>query len=165
MASLTRWTWVWVDSGSWWWTGRPGMLQFMGSQRVGHDWATELNWTIFRVYPNKVTHIRFSKVGYLLNTFPLESWNSSSKSLSFNNSILFFIFPQPQRWWVLPSYFLYYTPLAPLVCSVLIPISRIWLTIDNCSFGLGWTITNTVSINTKSHLTLFHNLLKKHWIK
>ena len=39
------WTWVWVDSGSWWWTGRPGVLQFMGSQRVGHDWATELNWT------------------------------------------------------------------------------------------------------------------------
>ena len=37
-----RWTWVWVDSGSWWWTGRPGMLWFMGSQRVGHDWATEL---------------------------------------------------------------------------------------------------------------------------
>ena len=45
MASLTRWTWVWVNSGSWWWTGRPGMLQFMGSQRIGHDWATELNWT------------------------------------------------------------------------------------------------------------------------
>ena len=36
---------VWVNSGSWWWTGRPGVLQFMGSQRVGHDWATELNWT------------------------------------------------------------------------------------------------------------------------
>ena len=45
MASPTRWTRVWVDSRSWWWTGRPGMLQFMGSQRVGHDWATELNWT------------------------------------------------------------------------------------------------------------------------
>ena len=45
MASLTRWTWVWVNSGSWWWTGRPGMLQFMGLQRVGHDWVTELNWT------------------------------------------------------------------------------------------------------------------------
>ena len=43
--SLTRWTWVWVDSGSWWWTGRPGVLRFRGSQRVGHDWATELNWT------------------------------------------------------------------------------------------------------------------------
>ena len=45
MASPTRWTWVWVGSGSWWWTGRPGMLWFMGSQRVGHDWVTELNWT------------------------------------------------------------------------------------------------------------------------
>ena len=44
MASRTRWTWVWVNSGSWWWTGRPGVLQFMGLQRVGHDWVTELNW-------------------------------------------------------------------------------------------------------------------------
>ena len=43
MASSTWWTWVWVDSGSWWWTGRPGVLRFMGSQRVGHNWATELN--------------------------------------------------------------------------------------------------------------------------
>ena len=40
-----QWTWVWVDSGSWWGTGRPGRLRFMGSQRVGHNWATELNWT------------------------------------------------------------------------------------------------------------------------
>ena len=44
MASLTQWTWVWVDSGRWWWTGRPGVLQFMGLQRVGHDWAIDLNW-------------------------------------------------------------------------------------------------------------------------
>ena len=44
MASLTRWTWVWVNSRSWWWTGRPGVLRFMGSQRVGHDWATDLIW-------------------------------------------------------------------------------------------------------------------------
>ena len=44
MVWLTLWTWVWVNSGRWWWTGRPGMLQFMGSQRVGHNWATELNW-------------------------------------------------------------------------------------------------------------------------
>ena len=43
MASLTRWMWVWVNSRSWWWTGRPGVLQFMGSQRVRHDWVTELN--------------------------------------------------------------------------------------------------------------------------
>ena len=45
MASWTRWTCVWVNSGRWWWTGRPGMLRFMGSQRVEHDWATEMNWT------------------------------------------------------------------------------------------------------------------------
>ena len=50
MASPTRCTWVWVNSGSWWWTGRPGMLWFMGSQRVGHDWATELNWIELNVY-------------------------------------------------------------------------------------------------------------------
>ena len=43
MASPAWWTWVWVNSGSWWWTGKPGVLQSMGSQRVGHDWV--LNWT------------------------------------------------------------------------------------------------------------------------
>ena len=46
MASLTRWTWVSVNSGSWWWTGRPGVLKSMGSQTVGHDWTTELNWKV-----------------------------------------------------------------------------------------------------------------------
>ena len=52
MASLAWWTWVCVDSGSWWWTGRPGMLWFMGSKRVGHDWVTELNW----FYLGKMLH-------------------------------------------------------------------------------------------------------------
>ena len=47
MASPTQGTWVWVNSGSWWWTGRLGMLRFMGSQRVRHDWVTELNLTYF----------------------------------------------------------------------------------------------------------------------
>ena len=45
MASRTQWTWFWVNSRSWWWTGWPGMLQFMGSQGVRHSWATELNWS------------------------------------------------------------------------------------------------------------------------
>ena len=45
VASPTQWTWVWVDSRSWWWTVRPGVLPFTGLQRVRHDWATELNWT------------------------------------------------------------------------------------------------------------------------
>ena len=54
MASLTWWMWVWVNSGSWWWTGRPGVLRFMGSQRIGHDWATDLIWSDIT---NMYTHI------------------------------------------------------------------------------------------------------------
>ena len=45
IGSPTQWTWVWVNSGSWWCTGRPGVLRFMGSQRVRHGWVIELNWT------------------------------------------------------------------------------------------------------------------------
>ena len=59
MASPTQWTWVWVDSGSWWWTGRPGVLQFMGFQRVGHDWATDLNWYCVHIHEDvliRMTH-------------------------------------------------------------------------------------------------------------
>ena len=44
MVSPPQWTWIWTSSGSWWWTGKPGVLQSMGSQRVRHDWVTELNW-------------------------------------------------------------------------------------------------------------------------
>ena len=47
--SPTQWTWVWESSGSWWWTGNPGVLQYTGLQRIGHDWATELNWRLIRV--------------------------------------------------------------------------------------------------------------------
>ena len=71
MASLTWWAWVWVNSGSWWWTGRPRMLQFMGSQRVGHNWVTELNLTVqyLRIqgimYPQ--THFVFSIFSNLVN--------------------------------------------------------------------------------------------------
>ena len=50
MASPTQGTWVWVDSGSWWWTGRPGVLRFVGLQRVRHDWATELKWIRYSVW-------------------------------------------------------------------------------------------------------------------
>ena len=56
MVSLTQWAWVWASSGSWWWTGKPGMLQSMRSQRVGHDWETQLNswiWylNLLNLYP------------------------------------------------------------------------------------------------------------------
>ena len=71
MASLTRWTWVWVNSGSWWWTGRPGVLRFMGSQRVGHDWATELNWTSVLC-----AHYLSSHWVFLVSKFPVPSMYS-----------------------------------------------------------------------------------------
>ena len=68
MASLTRWTWAWLNSGNWWWTGRPGVLQFMGSQRVGHYWAIELNWTeentLPFLVPNPYTSLSFKGVFY-----------------------------------------------------------------------------------------------------
>ena len=54
MASLTWWTWAWVNSRSWWRTERPGVLRFMGSQRVGHDWATELNWRTNKRYQREL---------------------------------------------------------------------------------------------------------------
>ena len=65
MASLTRWTWIWVNSGSWFWTGRPGVLRFMGLQRVGHDWATELTWTECN-QPWQDTFFKFEKTYFRL---------------------------------------------------------------------------------------------------
>ena len=61
MASLTRWTWVWVNPGSWWWTGKPGVLQPMGLQRVEHDWVTELNWTFDPISLTLCELIHFSE--------------------------------------------------------------------------------------------------------
>ena len=62
MASPTQWTWVWVNSRSWRWTGRPGVLQSMGSQRVRHDWATELNCKIVTAWV-RVNHSQASGDG------------------------------------------------------------------------------------------------------
>ena len=82
MASQTRWTWVWVNSGSWWWTGRPGMLWFMGSQRVGHDWGTEMNWTELTHYIQIVSmpsfYLMTISLGKLL-TVGKQVWNAYSK--------------------------------------------------------------------------------------
>ena len=71
MTSLTWWTWVWVGSGSWWWTGEPGVLQSMGSQRVGHHWATELN--IPSSYP-----VFFTASVFTFTTRHIHSWTSFS---------------------------------------------------------------------------------------
>ena len=70
MASQTQWTWVWVNSRSWWWTGRPGMLQSMGSQRDKHDWATELNWTIDFIDLEEILHIMASLIAQLVKNVP-----------------------------------------------------------------------------------------------
>jgi len=80
MASLTGWTWVWVNSGRWWWTGKPGVLLFMGLQRVGHNWATDLIWSYLKglvVFP---TFFNFT-----LNLAIRSSWSGpqSAPSLVF----------------------------------------------------------------------------------
>ena len=94
-ALLTQWTWVWLDSGSWWWTGRPGVLWFMGSQSVRYYWAAELNWGVVATYfinfclPDKV----FISSSFLKNNFT-------------GFSIL--------GWWFFPSIFKCFTPFSSL---------------------------------------------------
>ena len=92
MVSLTQWTWVWVSSGSWWWTGKPGVLQSMGSQKVGHDWATELNCWRKGVVHNP------TKCGVLFLNAPKVSWPSTPPpalhvSSLFVSLVLAFPFP------------------------------------------------------------------------
>ena len=75
-ASLTWWTRVWVNSGSWWWTGRPGVLQSMGSQRVRHNWATELNWAPLSSLKGVVAIWRLLDLRYFSSFLSaLEVWN------------------------------------------------------------------------------------------
>ena len=80
MASSTWWTWVWVSSGSWWWTGRPSVLQPMGSQRVGHDWGTEgQNWTepVFLSPPWAMRLCDFYiKINSVLGCYSWGSWKA-----------------------------------------------------------------------------------------
>ena len=79
MASPTRCTWVWVNSGSWWWTGRPGVLWFMGSQRVRHNWVTELNWVF----------VQFEREHFIF-TLAYPGFSTSFKELnSFSKKFIF----------------------------------------------------------------------------
>ena len=85
MASPTQWTWVWVDSLSWWWTRRPGVLWFMGLQKVGHDWVTELNWrlcTSFIYKLNKYAHTH-KYFPYFLLQFLLHSGSNYLLCISY----------------------------------------------------------------------------------
>ena len=77
MASPTQWTWVRINSGSWWWTGRPGVLQSMGLQRLRCDWMTELNWLI------DLTNIPGSYAILLFTTSGFLSWPDTSTTEHF----------------------------------------------------------------------------------
>ena len=85
MASPTQWTWVWVNSRSWWWTQRPSVLQSTGLQRIGHDWATELNWTDIMHGPTEVSENTSESSGISFKCFnkftllPSERWKVLSK--------------------------------------------------------------------------------------
>ena len=70
MASPTQWTWVWVDSRSCWWTGRPGVLRFMELQRVGHNWATELNWDTWVHHGYLWSRYQYYTAGLILEREP-----------------------------------------------------------------------------------------------
>ena len=99
MASPTQWTWIWVSFGSWWWTGRPVLPQFMGSQRVRHDWATELNRTEAGTFTKltKCTSNALPQHGVLYLHFPritLLLWPRSLPRLGFIFLILY-IFSTP----------------------------------------------------------------------
>ena len=81
MVSLTLWTWIWASSACWWWTGKPGVLQSMESQRVGHHWVTELNWT------------EETKAWFAGNEVEGNSFGSSSDR--FNLTLLFWVLQNP----------------------------------------------------------------------
>ena len=87
MIGWTQWTWIWADSSSWWWIGRPGVLWFMGSQTVRHDWVTELNWTILY---KKASRSRANlKSGYFNGSSkPWRTWILSFSLLCYHQCLL-----------------------------------------------------------------------------
>ena len=141
MASPTGWAWVWVNFGSWWWTGRPGMLQFMGSQRVRHNWVTELNClSISYLYLSTHTHTHPTPTHLiawqivdphsLINSFHLISLTSFLPSWShcipFSSAKLNLFSPIPS-WFISKTAFCLYSllrlslPFSPLSFHLLPP--------------------------------------------
>ena len=101
MASPTQWTWVWLNSGSWWWTGRPGMLQSMGSQRIGDNWSTVLNWTevyfIYSCIPLNARKISLSILCIFISQKYFNWWSKQETNLLLprkqHNPVLISIYP------------------------------------------------------------------------
>ena len=143
MALLTQWTWVWVNSGSWWWTGRPGVLQFMGSQRVGHNWATELNWIM-----SKVEHLFMCLLDICVSSMEKCPFRSSAYFLLLLDC-LFFLY-----WAVWAAYIfwrLIHCQLFPL--QFFSPILRVFLIL----FIISLAVQELLSL-IRSHLFIFLTL-------
>ena len=108
MASPTRWTWVWVNSGSSWWTGRPGVLRFMGSQRVRHNWVTELNWILLSVYVSQLLYpfaCLWTSMLLQCTTYCKQCCNEYwGTCVSFNSSYLD-VYAQPWDCWVIWQFY------------------------------------------------------------
>ena len=99
MASLTWCTWVCMNSRSWWWTGRPGVMWFMGSQRVGHDWATELYWTeiiFFNYGYRKINSNINNNLNFVINIDQVSSY-------PINLDILYMLITTSKWWYLLDS--------------------------------------------------------------
>ena len=86
MSSSTQWTWVWVDSGCWWWTGRPGVVRFMESQRVGHNCVTEPNWN-----PEIILSYCWYSIWHFLTILFGERGGSLLNSIKIRSSHIIFI--------------------------------------------------------------------------
>ena len=95
MASPTWWTWVWVDSESWWWTGRPGVLQSMGSQWIRHNWVTELNWT----------ELKRNESGSFVDTWMNQSVIQSEVNQKWENNYHILVHNVESRKWCRWTYF------------------------------------------------------------
>ena len=96
MASQTQWMWVWASSRSWWWTGKPGVLQSMGLQRVRHNWATELNYIFicqfqspYLSYPSLSLLVFIHLFTTSVTSLSLCKWDHQRKKISHLNTHLF----------------------------------------------------------------------------
>ena len=142
MASPTRWTWVWVNSGSLWWTGRRGVLLFMGSQRVGHNWVAELNWLSTRI----LNHFQLNVLG--LHTLPVWLLSVSLCSLSFVVQLLNHVQLFGTPWTSAPQASLSFTISLSLLH--IIPFCKFIITQTNTRGNFIWGRRNRLALTPQS---------------
>ena len=128
MALPTWWTWVWASSGSWWWTGKPGVLQSRGSQRVRHDWETEVNWTGLRTTERVLSWLKEDSLPQVLKEFvflntepPVCRWSQVSYSFLFEGTV-------PSFSWV-SCLFVVLVFLLSYTCKVKVLVTQSYLTL------------------------------------